>query len=149
MDETNINWVLAIACLLAGIGIGALGYHLLNASAGNTQRLRQRLAERERELAEFKDGMGDSLERIARLAESLQRESQGLEQEAEEARDRLGAPSLRRQAMEAVSPTPNPAATGAEPAVPRDYAAGNRGTLSEDFGLKNGEEAATPQPPRH
>lgn len=147
MDETNINWVLAIACLLAGIGIGALGYHLLNASAGNTQRLRQHLAERERELAEFKDGMGDSLERIARLAESLQRESQGLEQEAEEARDRLGAPSLRRQAMDAVSP--EPAATRTEPAVPRDYADGNRGTLSEDFGLKNGEAAATPQPPRY
>ncbi|MDI5889765.1 YhcB family protein [Halomonas rhizosphaerae] len=151
MDETNINWVLAIACLLAGIGIGALGYHLLNASAGNTQRLRQRLAERERELAELKDGMGDSLERIARLAESLHRESQGLEQEAEEARDRLGARSLRRQALDAVAPAPTatPTKTTTEPAVPRDYADGNRGTLSEDFGLKNGEEAATPQPPRY
>ncbi|WP_280552406.1 DUF1043 family protein [Halomonas sp. 25-S5] len=147
MDETNINWVLAIACLLAGIGIGALGYHLLNASAGNTQRLRQRLAERERELAEFKDGMGDSIERIARLAESLHRESQGLEQEAEEARDRLGARSLRRQAMDAVSP--DTATTTTEPAVPRDYADGNRGTLSEDFGLKSGDEAAAPQPPRY
>ncbi|MCL7941083.1 YhcB family protein [Halomonas sp. ATCH28] len=150
MDETNINWVLAIACLLAGIGIGALGYHLLNASAGNTQRLRQRLAERERELAELKDGMGDSLERIARLAESLHRESRGLEQEAEEARDRLGARSLRRQALDAVSPTPAPATATAttEPAMPRDYADGNRGTLAEDFGLKN-DVASTPQPPRH
>nr|WP_284047825.1 DUF1043 family protein [Halomonas gemina] len=141
---------MAIACLLAGIGIGALGYHLLNASAGNTQRLRQRLAERERELAELKDGMGDSLERIARLAESLHRESRGLEQEAEEARDRLGARSLRRQALDAVSPTPAPATATAttEPAMPRDYADGNRGTLAEDFGLKN-DVASTPQPPRH
>lgn len=147
MDETNINWVLAIACLLAGIGIGALGYHLLNASAGNAQRLRQRLAERERELAELKDGMGDSLERIARLAESLHQESQNLEQEAEAAWGRLGARSLRRQAMDAVSS--DPAATQAEPAMPRDYADGNRGTLSEDFGLKNGDESPAPQPPRH
>ncbi|SEK60635.1 YhcB family protein [Halomonas daqiaonensis] len=147
MDETTINWVLAIACLLAGIGIGALGYHLLNARAGDAQHLRQRLAERERELAEFKDGMGDSLERIARLAENLHRESQDLEQEAEEARDRLGSRSLKRQAMEAV--VPEPAATEAGPAVPRDYADGDHGTLSEDFGFKNDEDAARPQPPRH
>lgn len=146
VDETNINWVLAIACLLAGIGIGALGYHLLNASAGNTQRLRQRLAERERELAELKDGMGDGLERIARLAESLQRESRDLEQEVEETRERLGARSLRRQALDAVSPAAT--APSAEPAVPRDYADGNRGTLSEDFGLRQ-DDAPTPQPPRY
>lgn len=146
VDETNINWVLAIACLLAGIGIGALGYHLLNASAGNTQRLRQRLAERERELAELKDGMNDGLERIARLAESLQRESRDLEQEAEEARERLGARSLRRQALDAVSPAAT--TSSAEPAVPRDYADGNRGTLSEDFGLRQ-DDAPTPQTPRY
>ncbi|APE29811.1 hypothetical protein BOX17_01830 [Halomonas aestuarii] len=147
MDETNINWVLAVACLLAGIGIGALGYHLLNATADNAQRLRQRLAERERALAELKDGMGDSLERIARLAESLQRESRSLEQEAEAASSTLGAPSLRRQAMDDAAPKPE---TGdAEPAVPRDYADGNRGTLSEEFGLKQGEDGAVPQPPRY
>ncbi|MDZ7853394.1 MAG: DUF1043 domain-containing protein [Halomonas sp.] len=147
MDETNINWVLATACLLAGVGIGALGYHLLVIGAGNAQHLRQRLAERERELSELKDGMGDSLERIARLAESLRRESQSLEQEAEEARDRLGARSLRRQAMEAVSPEST--ATTAEPNMPRDYADGDRGTLAEDFGLRHGDDAAKPQPTRH
>ncbi|MGM0983881.1 MAG: YhcB family protein [Pseudomonadota bacterium] len=147
MDETNINWVLAIACLLAGIGIGALGYHLLILVAGNAQHLRQRLAERDRELANIKDGMGDSLERIARLAESLHRESRSLEEEAEEAGKRLGARSLRRQAMDAIAPEPAPAT--AEPGAPRDYADGNRGTLSEDFGLRHGDDAAPPQPPRH
>ncbi|CAM3553504.1 YhcB family protein [Halomonas lysinitropha] len=146
MDETNINWVLAIACLLAGIGIGALGYHLLIVVAGNAQQLRQRLAERERELANIKDGMGDSLERIAQLAESLHRESRSLEQEAEEASNRLGARSLRRQAMDAIAP--EPAAATAEPGVPRDYADGDRGTLSEDFGLRQGDDATAPQPPR-
>lgn len=144
MDETNISWALAAACLLAGIGIGALGYHLLNASAGHTQRLRQRLAERERALAELKDGLGDSLERIGQLAESLRRESQHLEEEAATASTTLGAPSLRRQAMDAATP----AEGEAEPSMPRDYADGNRGTLSEDFGLKQGEEGA-PQPPRY
>lgn len=145
MDETNISWLLAAACLLAGIGIGALGYHLLNASAGNTRRLRQHLADRERALADLKDGLGDSLERIGQLAESLRRESQSLEQEAETASTTLGAPSLRRQAMDAATP----AEGEAEPSMPRDYADGNRGTLSEDFGLKQNEEGATPQPPRY
>ncbi len=152
MDETNINGVLAIACLLAGIGIGVLGYHLLNASAGTVQRLRQQLAERERALSELKDGMGDSLERVARLAESLQHETRELEREAVEASRRLGDRSLRRQAIEAV--TPAPAMTGQEPARPRDYADGNRGTLAEDFGLKDDDaamkdnDAAMAQPPR-
>ncbi|MGM0535937.1 MAG: YhcB family protein [Pseudomonadota bacterium] len=145
MDETNINGVLAIACLLAGIGIGVLGYHLLNASAGTVQRLRQQLAERERAVSELKDGMGDSLDRIARLAESLQHETRELEREAVEASSRLGDRSLRRQAIEAVSP--NPATTGQEPPLPRDYADGNRGTLAEDFGLKD-NGAAKAQPPR-
>jgi len=148
VDETNISWVLAAACLLAGIGIGALGYHLLNASAGNTQRLRQRLAERERALAELKDGLGDSLERIGQLAESLRRESQSLEQEAATASTTLGAPSLRRQAMDAATPAPAEE-EATEPAVPRDYADGNRGTLSEDFGLKQANESEAPQPPRY
>lgn len=44
VEQGNINWVLAIACLLAGVGIGALGYHLLNGGARTAQKLRQRLA---------------------------------------------------------------------------------------------------------
>lgn len=146
MDETTISWILAIACLLAGIGIGALGYHLLNAGAGTTQRLRQRLAQREGELADLKDGMSDSLEHIARFAENLQRESRSLTQEAEDARDRLGSRSLRRQAMDDVTADPT---TAAAPATPRDYADGTRGTLSEDFGLKENDEEASISPPRH
>jgi len=147
VDETNISWILAIACLLAGIGIGALGYHLLNAGAGNTQRLRQRLAQREGELADLKDGMSDSLEQIARFAENLQRESRSLAQEAEDARERLGSRSLRRQAMDDVAS--NPTMTAPAPATPRDYADGTRGTLSEDFGLKEDDEEASISPPRH
>lgn len=146
MDETNISWILAIACLLAGIGIGALGYHLLNAGANNTQRLRQRLAQREGELADLKDGMSDSLEHIARFAENLQRESRSLAQEAEDARDRLGSRSLRRQAMDDVASDPTMTATA--PATPRDYADGTRGTLSEDFGLKENDEETSISPPR-
>jgi hypothetical protein len=33
--------------------------------------------------------------------------------------------------------------------MPRDYADGTGGTLSEDFGLKDDEDAKAPQPPRY
>nr|WP_281376038.1 DUF1043 family protein [Halomonas cerina] len=132
---------------MAGIGIGALGYHLLHTGAGTQQKLRQRLAERDRELVDIKDGMGDRLERLTQLAESLRRESQRLEEEVEAASGTLGAPSLRRQAMDLVSRGETPSDEDAV-AVPRDYADGNRGTLSEDYGLRH-QEAASSQPLRH
>lgn len=143
MDETNISWVLAAACLFAGIGIGGLGYHLLRTGTGEAQQLRRRLAERDKALSDLKDGLGDSLERIGQLAETLRQESQSLADETETAGTLLGAPSLRRQAMDAATPA------DAEPPAPRDYADGNRGTLSEDFGLKPSDEDAAPQPPRY
>ena len=78
MDESNINWILAVACLLAGIGLGALGYHLLNAGAAGTQRLRQRLAERDRELAALRDGLEEHFDEVTRLADTLRRDGEAL-----------------------------------------------------------------------
>ncbi|UYG08857.1 YhcB family protein [Halomonas sp. M4R1S46] len=147
MEESNINWVLAIACLLAGVGIGALGYRLLDAGAGNVQRLRQRLAERDRQLAELRDGLGEHLERVGALTEALNRDGQALHREMAEASATLGATPPRKPDLTPSAP-PDTGDGEDSPAAPRDYADGNRGTLSEDFGLKPGE-ASTPQPPRY
>ena len=49
VEPSNFNMILAAACLVAGIGLGALGYHLLNGGARNAQRLRLKLTERERQ----------------------------------------------------------------------------------------------------
>ncbi|ATJ82175.1 YhcB family protein [Halomonas beimenensis] len=144
MEESNINWVLAAACLLAGVGIGALGYHLLNAGARNAQKLRQRLAERDRQLTELRDGIGDRIERLDGLADSLARDGQALQRELADASADLGKGRSRRPEL---TPTSEAGKEEDEVAAPRDYADGNRGTLSEDFGLKSGETA--PQPPRY
>ncbi|MFO7648981.1 MULTISPECIES: YhcB family protein [Halomonas] len=147
MDDSNINWILAIACLLAGIGIGALGYHLLNASAAGQQRLRQRLAERDRELAALKEGLGDHFGEMSTLVDSLQRDSEALARRLAQDSEALGG-KPRARGLEV---TTAPAANDTEEALPtpRDYADGTGGTLSEDFGLKNDEEARAPQPPRY
>ena len=146
MDVSNINWVLAVASLLAGIGIGALGYHLLNAGAGHLQKLRQRLAERDRELSALKDGVDDHFTAITGLVESLQRDSDALARRLEEGAATLGGHGRAPRSLEVALATEEQAANE-EYAVPRDYADGTGGTLSEDFGLKNDE--AGPQPPRY
>ncbi|MDR5868381.1 Z-ring associated ZapG family protein [Halomonas koreensis] len=146
MEQSNINWMLAIACLLAGVGVGALGYHLLNAGARNAQRLRQRLAERDRQLTELRDGAGERLARLAELAEALGRDSQTLREEVAETTARLGGERPRGLDLTAADAEPKRDEDGV--AAPRDYADGNRGTLSEDFGLKS-SDADAPQPPRY
>ncbi|PXX99556.1 YhcB family protein [Halomonas sp. LBP4] len=147
MDESNINWVLAIASLLAGTGIGALGYHLLNAGAAHLQKLRQRLAERDRELAALKDGVDDHFATINGLVESLQRDSDTLARRLEEDAATLAGHDRARRSLEVTFAAEEQAANE-EYAAPRDYADGTGGTLSEDFGLKSGETGA-PQPPRY
>ncbi len=147
MDASKINWILAIACLLAGIGLGALGYHLLNSSAASLQKLRQRLAERDRELAALREGMDDHLNEVSRLVAALQRNGEALAQRLAQDASRLGGKESALAGLETTSPPTTP--DGEEPAMPRDYADGTGGTLSEDFGLKDDEDAKAPQPPRY
>ncbi|HSH57848.1 MAG TPA: DUF1043 family protein [Halomonas sp.] len=140
MDESNINWILAIACLLAGIGLGALGYHLLNAGADGRQRLRQRLAERDRELSALRDGMDDHFDEINRLTETLRHNGEALAARLAADAETLGARSRppRGLAMDEVSQSADEGSDNSPP-TPRDYADGSGGTLSEDFGLKEAD----------
>ncbi|MDR5891603.1 MULTISPECIES: YhcB family protein [Halomonas] len=150
MDASKINWILAIACLLAGIGLGALGYHLLNASAASLQKLRQRLAERDRELEALRSGVNDHLGEVSRLVAALQRDGEALASRLEQDARRLGGKGAPRAGLEAAAaPETLADADPDAPAMPRDYADGTGGTLSEDFGLKDDEDAKAPQPPRY
>ncbi|HSH48996.1 MAG TPA: DUF1043 family protein [Halomonas sp.] len=143
MEESNINVVLIIASLLAGTGIGALGYHLLGSGARQVQQLRQRLAEKERQLSEVRIGLGDHIERLAAKAQALSRDSEALLRDVNHAGTSLGVES--RPGLD-VSAAPISDDTGL--AMPRDYAAGNSGTLSEDFGLKGDAKKAAAAPDR-
>ncbi|MGJ7457152.1 YhcB family protein [Halomonas sp. MA07-2] len=149
MDASKINWMLAIACLLAGIGLGALGYHLLNASAASLQKLRQRLAERDRELTALREGMDDHLGDVSRLVATLQRDSEALASRLSQDAQRLRAQGTPPAALAVIESEAPAEGNGDELAMPRDYADGTGGTLSEDFGLKDDEDAKAPQPPRY
>lgn len=134
MYESNIDWILAIASFLAGIGIGALGYHLLNANVARNQKVRQRLAETELELNQVKDALNDHFVKATDLVVSIQRQSQELEQQLTFGAERLcdDLQTKRKLAGNVENDGTDPTST---PQMPRDYADGNRGTLSEDFGL--------------
>lgn len=143
VEQGNINWVLAIACLLAGVGIGALGYHLLNGGARTAQKLRQRLAERDRELSELRTGLGEHFERAEGLLDALLANGQSLQQEMHDSAVRFGSSKPRKPDFQQADETSD------DVNAPRDYADGNRGTLSEDFGLKAKGDEAPAQPPRY
>lgn len=147
MYESNI-WILAIVSGLAGIGIGALGHHLLNANVARNQKVRQRLAETELELSQVKDALNDHFARAADLVGSIQRQSQELELQLAQGADRLCDDlQIKRRFM---GPVENDSDIVPDsPAMPRDYADGDRGTLAEDFGLRRGEEEPAAQPPRY
>ncbi|WP_282040436.1 YhcB family protein [Halomonas alimentaria] len=149
MDESNINWILAIACLLAGIGLGALGYHLLNAGAHGMQRLRQRLAERDRELAALRDGLDEHFDEVSRLAATLRHDSEALAARLAEDAGSLGGRTRNRPGLAVETPAIPADATNDETLpTPRDYADGSGGTLSEDFGLKD-DAHREPEAPRY
>ncbi|QTF94034.1 DUF1043 family protein [Halomonas sp. BM-2019] len=149
MEASKINWILAIACLFAGIGLGALGYHLLNSSAASLQKLRKRLAERDRELAALREGVDEHLDEVSRLVAALQRDGEALASHLAQDARRLGGKGAPRAGLEpAAAPVTAPEADEALP-TPRDYADGTGGTLSEDFGLKSDENTRAPQPPRY
>lgn len=149
MDLSKISWILAIACLLAGIGLGALGYHLLNTSAASLQKLRQRLAESDRELTALRNGMDDHLDEVSRLVAALQRNGEALASRvAQDARSLGGKGEPTSHLGVSASGTPSER-DGEALAMPRDYANDSGGTLSEEFGLKDDDDAKASQPPRY
>lgn len=148
MDESNINWIITIAVLLAGIGIGAMSYHFLNARAGQVRTLRRKVAERDRELSVLKSGVDEHFTELTGLAESLRRDSDTLMQRLEKGAETLNSLPHRTNTLN-VPPAEVERDTTNErlATTPRDYADGSGGTLSEDFGLKSRDVAL--QPPRY
>ncbi len=142
MYQGNIDWILAIASLLAGIGIGALGYHLLNANVARNQKTRQRLAETELELSQMQGMLNDHFARAAELVTSIQRQSHELEQQIAQGADQLCDDLQIKRRLNGQGEEETPSDSNAPP--PRDYADGGRGTLAEDFGLHHREQTDEP-----
>lgn len=149
MEYGNINWLVAIVGLLAGMGLGGLGYHLFGASASRLQLQRQKLAERERELSELKEGLGEHFTQVGMMVANIQREIRTLEHRVTEDASTLHCETPTTRRLDAAKQK-RLAPQDEEIPTPRDYADGTGGTLSEDFGLKSDTEAGdAPQPPRY
>jgi len=144
---------IAIIGFIVGVIVGLGGYRLFSKSQREAASMRQKLLEREHQIAEMKSSVGSHLTGIYQRLSNIRDEANQLELQLKEdaaewdIRDAAIQPSLDLSGIssEADQKSQNDIAA---PTTPRDYADGKGGTLSEDFGLK-GNEAATPQPPRY
>lgn len=148
MNESNIDWILALACLLAGIGIGALGYHLLNANVARNQKVRQKLAETELELNQIRDSLNTHFAQAAELLSGIQRQSQELQQQITLGADKLSDDiQLKRRLHQQVGSELPDEDEDASLRVPRDYAEGS--DSADDYAVSPKHEHESAQPPRY
>ncbi|MCH4810212.1 YhcB family protein [Vreelandella neptunia] len=143
---------IAIIGFIVGLIVGLGCYRLFSKSQREAASMRQKLLEREHQIAEMKSSVGSHLTGIYQRLGNIRDEANQLELQLKEdaaewnIRDAAIQPSLD---LSGINETTQQAQDDpAAPATPRDYADGKGGTLSEDFGLKS-NEAATPQPPRY
>lgn len=149
MNEGNIDWVVAIVALLAGIAIGVLIRHFSGNQRATSQKLKQQLAETELELKSLRDSVNTHFTDAMTLARNITRQGEELQARLEADADTMTSdPALkrRRQAEVVDESEEDPSSLHA----PRDYADTN-GTLDEGYGLhpKQDSDSTQPQPPRY
>ncbi|MDR5873925.1 YhcB family protein [Vreelandella gomseomensis] len=135
--------------LVIGLIIGAGCYRLLSKSQRQLASLRQSLLEREHQVASLKNGVSNQLSSVHESLATIRQEADELEKKLQEDAGQWQLDRLTHHpaALSDLRPTTSaPTDTASEPAMPRDYADGKNGTLSEDFGLKDktaSDETAT------
>lgn len=143
---------IAIIGFIVGVIVGLGCYRLFSKSQREAASMRQKLLEREHQIAEMKSSVGSHLTGIYQRLSNIRDEANQLELQLKkdaaewDIRDAAIQPSLDLSGIDTTSEQAQ--RDTAAPATPRDYADGKGGTLSEDFGLKS-NEVATPQPPRY
>ena len=141
----------AVIGLIVGFIFGMGCYRLFSKSQRETASMRQQLLEREHQIAEMKTSVGNHLTGIYERLSNIRDEANQLELQLKEdaaewnIRDAAVQHSLD---LSGINSKQQPSEDNTPPAMPRDYADGKGGTLSENFGLKS-HEVATPQPPRY
>tara|TARA_R100001230_G_C5686222_1_gene195588 strand:- start:1086 stop:1523 length:438 start_codon:yes stop_codon:yes gene_type:complete len=144
--EASSPFTFAIIGLAVGFIIGLGCYRLFSKGARDVASLKQTLLEREHQIADLKKGMSHHLTGIQQRLENIRHEADQLEQQVES--------EAAQWKLTSVKPSSQPTATpdgDQSVAMPRDYAAGKNGTLSEDFGLKENRatDNTAAQPPRY
>ena len=146
--EASSPFTFAIIGLIVGFIIGLVCYRLFSKGARDAASLKQTLLEREHQIAELKKGMSSHLTSIQQRLENIRHEADQLEQQVENEATQWKLSSVKPSSSTTTSDTEN----DSNVAMPRDYAAGKNGTLSEDFGLKESHqptEGTAAQPPRY
>lgn len=159
MDASSTVWIIAVVALIVGTLIG----YLLGRSGGNDNRqleLIEQLDETQRELAEYKEKVTTHFEETADLVSSLTDSYKAVHLHLAKSSVELCSSDVATRTLEAAAQprlTAEPEddavadAIPSEPAeetkspmeAPRDYAPkkpDEEGTLSETFGLKEGEK---------
>lgn len=156
--EASHELIFALSGVIVGIVIGIVGYRFISKSHRDGVLMQQKLLESERQVAELTARMGahliDTHQHITAMRHTTAKLEEQLTQEAThwQLDDKtlqhldfsgINAPNAQTDATSGSKETP---AAG----VPRDYADGKSGTLSEDFGLKGQTPPPSPpQPPRY
>lgn len=161
--EASTGLMFALIGVVIGIVIGAVGYHIASNRRHGTLELQQKYLESERQVSELKSRMGSHLLEVQQRIETIREEAYQLEQQLDQETQHwhLDNDALRHLDLSDLRTTElhdkelhgkelhehEQEASRANAPVPRDYADGQNGTLSEDFGLK--EADTPPQPPRY
>ncbi|MDR5898085.1 DUF1043 family protein [Halomonas vilamensis] len=154
--EASAELMFALIGAVFGIAVGAFGYRFVSKNQRNIAAMQQKLLESERQVAELKSRMGSHLHGFQQRIDTIRDETTALEQQLNQeaqhwhlSNDALRRLDLSRLNTTSVSEenTTTDEVTGPAANLPRDYADGLNGTLSEDFGLK--ETETPPQPPRY
>ncbi|WP_017430635.1 ZapG family protein [Vreelandella jeotgali] len=153
MEEASLQLTFAFIGMMIGIVIGAFSYHVLGKSRRRIAGMQLELLDKERQVAELKSDMDSQLTATSRQVHEARSVLEDLEHRLDhQARQRssgsaedapLSTAEQEPLADDSDSSTHQP---------PRDYADGQSGTLSEDFGLKEpltNEAAQAPEPPRY
>lgn len=130
--------------LVIGLIIGAGCYRLLSKSQRELASLRQTLLEREHQVASLKNGVSNQLSSVHESLATIRQETDELEKKLQEDAGQWQLDRLTHHPAELSDLRPTTADTADEPAMPRDYADGKNGTLSEDFGLKDKDSSDAP-----
>lgn len=155
MDSSS-SIMLVVISLVVGFAAGMVCYRLFSKSQREVAAMRQTLLEREHQIAELKNSVGGHLTGIYQRLSNIREEADQLEQQLKEdaaewnIRDASFQHTLNLSGPHDKKEQSSLKSLGATttPAMPRDYADGSGGTLSEDFGLKN-TATTPPQPPRY
>lgn len=144
--EANIDWTLIILTFIVGCGVGALIYHLLNANTGENSDLKQRMNQKEMELARLNENVSEHFARTDELLTTMEKNYQSLVGHLQSGAESFcDDASLYKRISKKSRGNKKESFDDENYQAPMDYAPKSSGTLSEDFGL---EREKMPEPPK-